>query len=134
MTAPSTTDLSAALQETLVELIDLSLQAKHYHWNVTGQECWPTGDLRHQVGQGDVQEGARRERHQHGHVHMCRGCVGDDPSHEERGCRQHVVRQRCPPRPSAMHQDPEVTKLLRHLMGGSDEPGHHTEPQVHDEG
>ena len=38
MTAPTTTDLSAALQETLVELIDLSLQAKHYHWNVTGQE------------------------------------------------------------------------------------------------
>ena len=40
MTAPTTTptDLSAALQDTLVELIDLSLQAKHYHWNVTGQE------------------------------------------------------------------------------------------------
>lgn len=38
MTAPTTTDLSTALQETLVELIDLSLQAKHYHWNVTGQE------------------------------------------------------------------------------------------------
>ncbi len=29
---------AAALQESLVELIDLSLQAKHYHWNVTGQE------------------------------------------------------------------------------------------------
>ncbi len=29
---------SATLQDTLVELIDLSLQAKHYHWNVTGQE------------------------------------------------------------------------------------------------
>jgi starvation-inducible DNA-binding protein len=26
------------LQATLVELIDLSLQAKHYHWNVTGHE------------------------------------------------------------------------------------------------
>ena len=38
MTAPTTTDLSVSLQETLVELIDLSLQAKHYHWNVTGQE------------------------------------------------------------------------------------------------
>jgi starvation-inducible DNA-binding protein len=29
---------AAALQESLVELIDLSLQAKHYHWNVTGKE------------------------------------------------------------------------------------------------
>jgi len=27
----------AALQETLVELIDLSLQAKQYHWTVTGE-------------------------------------------------------------------------------------------------
>jgi starvation-inducible DNA-binding protein len=36
--AATTADLPAALQETLVELIDLSLQAKHYHWNVTGQE------------------------------------------------------------------------------------------------
>jgi starvation-inducible DNA-binding protein len=32
------TGRSSALQDTLVELIDLSLQAKHYHWNVTGQE------------------------------------------------------------------------------------------------
>ena len=38
MTAPTAADLSADLQATLVELIDLSLQAKHYHWNVTGQE------------------------------------------------------------------------------------------------
>ena len=38
MTTPTTTELSTALQETLVELIDLSLQSKHYHWNVTGQE------------------------------------------------------------------------------------------------
>jgi starvation-inducible DNA-binding protein len=29
---------TAALQDSLVELIDLSLQAKHYHWTVTGQE------------------------------------------------------------------------------------------------
>ncbi|HSW42396.1 MAG TPA: DNA starvation/stationary phase protection protein [Patescibacteria group bacterium] len=29
---------TTALQESLVELIDLSLQAKHYHWTVTGQE------------------------------------------------------------------------------------------------
>jgi starvation-inducible DNA-binding protein len=29
---------SAALQDSLVELIDLSLQAKHYHWTVTGKE------------------------------------------------------------------------------------------------
>src|SRR5665811_1473294 len=29
---------TAALQGSLVELIDLSLQAKHYHWTVTGQE------------------------------------------------------------------------------------------------
>jgi starvation-inducible DNA-binding protein len=36
--ASTTLDLPGALQETLVELIDLSLQAKHYHWNVTGQE------------------------------------------------------------------------------------------------
>jgi starvation-inducible DNA-binding protein len=28
----------AALQDSLVELIDLSLQAKHYHWTVTGTE------------------------------------------------------------------------------------------------
>ena len=38
MSTPTITDLPAALQQTLVELIDLSLQAKHYHWNVTGQE------------------------------------------------------------------------------------------------
>ena len=29
---------ATVLQNTLVELIDLSLQAKHYHWNVTGRE------------------------------------------------------------------------------------------------
>jgi starvation-inducible DNA-binding protein len=29
---------TTALQDSLVELIDLSLQAKHYHWNVTGRE------------------------------------------------------------------------------------------------
>ena len=29
---------TAALQDSLVELIDLSLQAKHYHWTVTGRE------------------------------------------------------------------------------------------------
>jgi starvation-inducible DNA-binding protein len=33
-----TTTTANDLQDTLVELIDLSLQAKHYHWNVTGQE------------------------------------------------------------------------------------------------
>ena len=39
MTATTTrSTLAADLQDTLVELIDLSLQAKHYHWNVTGQE------------------------------------------------------------------------------------------------
>ena len=39
MTATTTTStLATDLQDTLVELIDLSLQAKHYHWNVTGQE------------------------------------------------------------------------------------------------
>jgi starvation-inducible DNA-binding protein len=39
VTATTTTGTIAAdLQDTLVELIDLSLQAKHYHWNVTGQE------------------------------------------------------------------------------------------------
>jgi len=36
--ATSTTGHATALQESLVELIDLSLQAKHYHWNVTGQD------------------------------------------------------------------------------------------------
>jgi starvation-inducible DNA-binding protein len=36
--ASTTTSRAAALQESLVELIDLSLQAKHYHWNVTGQD------------------------------------------------------------------------------------------------
>lgn len=34
----STETITTDLQDTLVELIDLSLQAKHYHWNVTGQE------------------------------------------------------------------------------------------------
>lgn len=34
--APDTT--VAALQDSLVELIDLSLQAKHYHWTVVGSE------------------------------------------------------------------------------------------------
>lgn len=38
MTTPDPTGRSAALQDTLVELIDLSLQAKHYHWSVTGRE------------------------------------------------------------------------------------------------
>lgn len=37
-TTPPSTALAGDLQQTLVELIDLSLQAKHYHWNVTGQE------------------------------------------------------------------------------------------------
>jgi starvation-inducible DNA-binding protein len=37
-TSESPDSLTAALQDSLVELIDLSLQAKHYHWNVTGQE------------------------------------------------------------------------------------------------
>jgi starvation-inducible DNA-binding protein len=36
--APAAPALTAALQDTLVELIDLSLQSKHYHWNVTGQD------------------------------------------------------------------------------------------------
>jgi starvation-inducible DNA-binding protein len=36
--APTVDSRAAALQESLVELIDLSLQAKHYHWNVTGQD------------------------------------------------------------------------------------------------
>lgn len=36
--ATDVTGRTAALQESLVELIDLSLQAKHYHWNVTGQD------------------------------------------------------------------------------------------------
>ncbi len=36
--AVDVTSRTAALQESLVELIDLSLQAKHYHWNVTGQD------------------------------------------------------------------------------------------------
>jgi starvation-inducible DNA-binding protein len=38
VTASAPTVRTAALQDSLVELIDLSLQAKHYHWNVTGQE------------------------------------------------------------------------------------------------
>jgi starvation-inducible DNA-binding protein len=37
-TAVQISSRTAALQDSLVELIDLSLQAKHYHWNVTGQE------------------------------------------------------------------------------------------------
>jgi starvation-inducible DNA-binding protein len=37
LAAPTATR-AAALQDSLVELIDLSLQAKHYHWNVTGQD------------------------------------------------------------------------------------------------
>jgi starvation-inducible DNA-binding protein len=39
MTTPTmTAGRTRALQESLVELIDLSLQAKHYHWTVTGPE------------------------------------------------------------------------------------------------
>ncbi len=42
MTVAATADTrAAALQASLVELIDLSLQAKHYHWNVTGQDFRP---------------------------------------------------------------------------------------------
>jgi starvation-inducible DNA-binding protein len=37
-TATKTSGRAVALQASLVELIDLSLQAKHYHWNVTGQD------------------------------------------------------------------------------------------------
>jgi starvation-inducible DNA-binding protein len=36
--APNKASTATALQDSLVELIDLSLQAKHYHWNVTGQD------------------------------------------------------------------------------------------------
>ena len=36
--APDKAGTATALQDSLVELIDLSLQAKHYHWNVTGQD------------------------------------------------------------------------------------------------
>ena len=36
--APDRTSTATALQDSLVELIDLSLQAKHYHWNVTGPD------------------------------------------------------------------------------------------------
>ena len=36
--APDKASTATALQDSLVELIDLSLQAKHYHWNVTGQD------------------------------------------------------------------------------------------------
>lgn len=36
--ATDVTSRTTALQDSLVELIDLSLQAKHYHWNVTGQD------------------------------------------------------------------------------------------------
>jgi starvation-inducible DNA-binding protein len=32
------TTIADGLQASLVELIDLSLQAKHYHWTVTGRE------------------------------------------------------------------------------------------------
>jgi starvation-inducible DNA-binding protein len=35
------TTTASMLQETLVELIDLSLQAKHYHWTVVGQRFRP---------------------------------------------------------------------------------------------
>ncbi len=35
--APSET-ITSALQDSLVELIDLSLQAKQYHWNVVGPQ------------------------------------------------------------------------------------------------
>jgi starvation-inducible DNA-binding protein len=38
MTVATAPSLAVDLQASLVELIDLSLQAKHYHWNVTGQD------------------------------------------------------------------------------------------------
>jgi len=37
-TASAPATRTTALQDSLIELIDLSLQSKHYHWNVTGQE------------------------------------------------------------------------------------------------
>jgi starvation-inducible DNA-binding protein len=37
-TAFGPTNCAGALQDSLIELIDLSLQSKHYHWTVTGQE------------------------------------------------------------------------------------------------
>jgi starvation-inducible DNA-binding protein len=39
--APAPTVTVAALQDSLVELIDLALQAKQYHWTVTGPQFRP---------------------------------------------------------------------------------------------
>lgn len=43
-TAPGV-DTSVALQDTLVALIDLSLQAKQAHWNVVGPNFRPLHEL-----------------------------------------------------------------------------------------
>lgn len=42
---PQGTDRAQALQATLVELIDLSLQAKHAHWNVVGPTFKPVHEF-----------------------------------------------------------------------------------------
>ena len=44
-TAARTAEHAAALQDTLVELIDLSLQAKQAHWNVVGPSFRPLHQL-----------------------------------------------------------------------------------------
>jgi starvation-inducible DNA-binding protein len=44
-TTPTTPDQTAALQSTLVELIDLSLQAKQAHWNVVGPAFKPVHEF-----------------------------------------------------------------------------------------
>jgi starvation-inducible DNA-binding protein len=44
-TAPVVPDQTAALQATLVELIDLGLQAKQAHWNVVGPAFKPVHEF-----------------------------------------------------------------------------------------
>jgi hypothetical protein len=79
---------------------------------------WAGGELGDQVGQGDVEEVASRERQQHRHLHLGGQGVGDQGADQDGGGRGQVVRQGGPPPPAAVDQDAEVAQLLGDLVGG----------------
>jgi hypothetical protein len=74
------------------------------------------GDLRDEVGGGDVDEVAGGEREQEGDVERVREREGDEPTGEERQRGGGVVEEgRCGV-PAAVDEDAEVAELLRDLV------------------
>ena len=76
------------------------------------------GELGDQIGQGDVQEVAGRERQQHRHLDLGGQDVGGHCADQHGGGRGQVVGQGGPPGPAAVDQDAEVAQLLGDLVGG----------------